>query len=183
MDHILKKNRYLQYKLEETQVNWRYTCVRKNKYSHPFAQLFPAPESEVRYVSGRKREPRTPLRSFFDKISLENRDESCLFFSHLVANTSLQIYLDTPWYISRSPRSCYFIKVYSGLFRGSKEQTKKKWVSQMILKEKEKRAESRLVPFQVVMGLFHGMPKLKKKGMTVKKREMRQVFCAYPRRV
>ena len=41
----------------------------KTQYSHPFAQLLPAPEFEVRYVSGRKSCPKTPLRSF-DKHSI-----------------------------------------------------------------------------------------------------------------
>ena len=54
--------RYLQYKLWTKSIHG--ASMIKTQYSHPFAQLLPAPEFEVRYVSGRKRCPRTPLRSY-----------------------------------------------------------------------------------------------------------------------
>ena len=91
----------------------------KTQNSHPFAQLLPAPEVEVRYVSGRKSCPRTPLRSF-DKHRIINLEKysRIKISTHLVADTSLQIYLNTSWYISRGTNSnvsCYFIEVYPGL--------------------------------------------------------------------
>ena len=108
--------RYLQYKLWTKSIHG--ASMIKARYSHPFAQLLPAPESDVRYVSGRKRCPRTPLRSFDDIVSVYRSTLGWDISTHLVADTRLQIYLNTSWYIScgtNSDISCYLIKVYSGL--------------------------------------------------------------------
>jgi hypothetical protein len=53
-------------------INPRCLYDKKAQNSHPFAQLLPAPESELRYVSGRKSCPRAPLRSFFKQTQYQS---------------------------------------------------------------------------------------------------------------
>ena len=77
--------RYLQYKLWTKSIHG--ASMIKTQYSHPFAQLLPAPEFEVRYVSGRKRCPRTPLRSY---------DKQFQSIEILSNETSLHTLLQTP---------------------------------------------------------------------------------------
>lgn len=157
----------------------------KTQYSHPFAQLLPAPESEVRYVSGRKRCPRTPLRSF-DKHSISLKKYTRIKIStHLVADTRLQIYLNTSWYIScgtNSNVSCYFIKVYPGLIKKQVKVSNHTWIS---------RRSFAFLPFEVVMDPFHSRPNCKESMVvsmhsnSIRKRRVKKRWwiCAYPRRV